>query len=238
MNTETTFTVVQKIEAIKNMAQMVITRITPSFLLTGSSGIGKTSIIKSQLDYNRLLEGSDYVICKGHITAMGLYSFFFRNNGKIIVFDDCDKVFDNETSLNVLKGALDSYNKRTISWESTRIPESANLPTKFDFKGVVIFISNRMLETIDDTLKTRTLCVNLVLSHQEILDLMKELMPVMGPEMNLEMKQEVLDYIASTDTIRTNLNLRTFVKALRIREAYRYGEKWKMLTSIMIENEE
>lgn len=46
---------------------------------------------------------------------MGLYMALFINRDKLIVFDDCDSVFGNIDSVNILKAALDSYDTRMVS---------------------------------------------------------------------------------------------------------------------------
>ena len=54
-----------------------------------------------------------------------MYRTLFENNKSIIVFDDCDAVLKDPVALNLLKGALDSYGKRIMSWnaDTTRLPE-------------------------------------------------------------------------------------------------------------------
>jgi hypothetical protein len=59
------------------------------------------------------------------------------------VFDDCDSILLDDVALNLLKGALDSGKKRTISWlsESSALRREG-IPERFEFKGSVIFITN------------------------------------------------------------------------------------------------
>jgi len=61
----------------------------------------------------------------------------------MLVFDDCDSILLDDTSLNLLKGALDSGKKRKISWLSdSHMLRREGVPDSFEFKGSVIFITN------------------------------------------------------------------------------------------------
>jgi hypothetical protein len=59
------------------------------------------------------------------------------------VFDDCDSVFQDDLSLNILKAALDSGKRRRIFWNSdSSLLRREGIPDSFEFKGGVIFITN------------------------------------------------------------------------------------------------
>ena len=88
----------------------------PSLVVTGGPGNGKSHTIIKTVQENGLIESDHYVVFKGYSTARGLYNTLYDHNGKLIIFDDCDSVLEDKTSLNILKSALDSYDKRTISW--------------------------------------------------------------------------------------------------------------------------
>lgn len=63
----------------------------------------------------------------------------------MVVFDDADSLFQEENSLNVLKSACDSSEKRNISWLSDTIMEDddgESIPKTFEFQGSIIFITN------------------------------------------------------------------------------------------------
>jgi hypothetical protein len=79
------------------------------------------------------------------MSAIGLYSklYEFSSEKNVIVFDDCDSVLLDDLSLNILKAALDSSKKRTISWNTdSRILRSEGIPDRFEFKAGAIFITN------------------------------------------------------------------------------------------------
>jgi hypothetical protein len=67
----------------------------------------------------------------------------------VIVFDDCDSVFQDDLSLNILKAALDSGKKRRIYWNSdSAMLRREGVPDMFDFKGSCIFITNLQFQNL------------------------------------------------------------------------------------------
>lgn len=90
----------------------------------------------------------DWVKVTGRTTAAGLYLKLYEHNGKLIVFDDCDSVFDDDAAINTLKGAIDTSGDGQIDWSSsTRLKigvgeDAIPVPNSFKFTGRIIFISN------------------------------------------------------------------------------------------------
>lgn len=124
-------------------------------IVSGPPGIGKSHGVMEMLEHPehmtyRALAGNfggevDYEVISGSSSAIGLYQklYHFRKPGAVLVFDDCDEIFANEESLNLLKAALDSSNKRTISWnKQSRVLEDEGIPRVFDFEGSVIVLTN------------------------------------------------------------------------------------------------
>jgi hypothetical protein len=61
----------------------------------------------------------------------------------VLIFDDCDSVFTDDLSLNILKAALDSGKTRRICWNSdSRLLREEGIPNTFNFNGSAIFITN------------------------------------------------------------------------------------------------
>ncbi|MFI5260879.1 MAG: hypothetical protein ACHQU0_03730, partial [Candidatus Paceibacteria bacterium] len=89
-----------------------------------------------------------HTFVKGFVRATGLYKTLhaYRAKGKVVVFDDADSIFFDEVSLNLLKGACDSTDRRRLSWlaETTMIDEATGntIDTQFEFEGSVIFCTN------------------------------------------------------------------------------------------------
>lgn len=84
----------------------------------------------------------DYV--SGAITAVGLYqALWYMKDGGILILDDCDDVFRDETSLNLLKAALDSSPVRSLSWrKQAQWLEDYGIDKTFEFRGHVVFLTN------------------------------------------------------------------------------------------------
>ena len=206
-------------EDLKTYVKMVIEGKQPSLLITGSPGVGKTYLVTEQLKES----GSPFIHIKGRSTAAGMYTALWENNGKIILFDDCDSVFGSDDAVNVLKGALDSYGERSISWLAGRQLKTGTgekVPTTFVFTGRIIFISNLPQRKIDDAIKSRSFVIEVALTPEDMIAKMrKELVNVL-PSVPKYLKQTALNFIertaSKTDTLE--LNMRTLIKAIKIIE--------------------
>ena len=97
-NTKPDFTINQKFNFLDNLTTMVVEDITPSLLVTGEGGLGKTFSVTSTIQDNDL-EEKDYIFIKGYSTARGLYNTLYDNNGKLIIFDDCDSVLEDKVAI-------------------------------------------------------------------------------------------------------------------------------------------
>ena len=86
-----------------------------------------------------------------------------RDKDQIVIFDDCDSVLQDKVAVNILKAALDSYDKRTISWLQKGFIDDG-LPNSFEFQGNVIFISNMSSDKIDQAVKSRSMTIDLSMS--------------------------------------------------------------------------
>jgi hypothetical protein len=216
----------ERFEAIEELTDMVIHGISPSILVSGLSGIGKSFIVRKRLEHHGKVEGDDYHIIKGKISPMGLYRFLYEHQTATIVFDDADSVFDTETSENILKSASDSYDIRRINWISERLPE--DLENQFDFQGQIIFISNKDASGLNPAVLSRTLAINLQMSRQEITEHMENIIDVLEPQTHKPIKLEVLEFLDTVKEDLDNYNIRTFIKACRIRvNSEITGKDWK-----------
>jgi hypothetical protein len=174
--------------------------------------------VKHQLSAAGFKEGIDFEFFSGTATAAGLYRLLYENNGKLIVFDDCDAVLKDPTAVNVLKAALDSFEVRKVSWiSSVRVD---GLPQSFEFTGRVIFISNLDMNRIPEPIVSRSISIDLTMNAEEKLGRMEALLPTLEPNVALPEKEEVLSLLKAHREEIKNLNLRTLIKAIRIRKTY------------------
>ena len=119
-------------------------------VVSGPPGVGKSFGVEKQLDVAnmfRTLKGGDpkYEFVTGGVSSIGLYQklYYNRQPENVLVFDDCDGILFEEESLSLLKGALNSGDKRRICWnKQSRVLTSDDIPDAFDFEASIIFISN------------------------------------------------------------------------------------------------
>ena len=198
---------------LADLSDLVINGNRPSLVVTGAGGTGKSFTVKERIKASGLAKGREYNIQKGATSVFGLYmSFFLNRNEKLLVFDDCDDVFKDITSQNLLKAALDSDEPRELSWSSRNtIPidqgldasvinniemgieqsimsggdeegKTAKLPSTFRFKGRVIFISNLAFDKIPQPVVSRSLLIDVTLTDNEMLERMKSVTSVIAKD--------------------------------------------------------
>ena len=229
MTKTTDFTINQKFDFLSDLTTMVVNNITPSILVCGSGGLGKTFSVTKTIKDNDVDE-SNFLFIKGYSTARGLYNTLYDNNGKLIIFDDCDSVLEDRIAINILKSALDSYEKRTISW-SARMNKSDVYPQSFDFTGRIIFISNKDKSKIDGAILSRSLTVDLSMTPDEKIERMEHILPRILPEYELSVKEDALKFLTENKESE-NLNIRTLIMISKIRHSYK--NTWRDLSNYMI----
>jgi hypothetical protein len=208
---------------------MVVGNVTPSLIVTGEGGLGKTHSVTQAIEAGGL-EKAEYVFFKGYSTARGLYNTLYDNNGKLIVFDDCDSVLEDKAAVNILKSALDSYEKRTISWMA-KMNKSDEYPQQFDFTGRVIFISNKSKDKIDEAVLTRSLTVDLTMTPDDKVARMSAILPSILPQYDIAVKQEALDFLSSVkDEVSINMRMLIMVSKMRLQ----FPDTWRDLASYMV----
>ena len=157
-------------EFVTDLVTMVANRVTPSAVITGEGGLGKTFTVRKALDTAGLTDTSNldeidegeivrsremYTVVKGYSTAKGLFRTLYENRKSVIVFDDCDSILKDPVALCLLKAALDSYDTRRITYNADIRDE--DLPRSFLFEGAVIFISNMSKERLDQAIRSRSM---------------------------------------------------------------------------------
>lgn len=127
-----------------------------AMIVSGPPGVGKSFGVETQLEKAALfdkLAGKRvrFEIVKGAMTPIGLYCTLFKYSDakNVLVFDDCDSVFQDDLALNILKAALDSGKRRRICWNSdSAMLRREGVPDQFEFKGSAIFITNLKFENL------------------------------------------------------------------------------------------
>ena len=231
---------------VEKLVTMVAAGIQASAVLTGEGGLGKTYTVTKTLEANGYKDISDlaafatgelvrkskcFTTVKGYSTAKGLYRTLYENNNSVIVFDDCDAVLKDPVALNILKGALDSYGKRIISWNADMKDE--DLPRSFNFEGRIIFISNREQGSIDQAIRSRSMMIDLTMTLDQKIDRMEyiALQAEFMPEYEMAHKKDALTLIREIKDDCKEVSLRTLIAVTKVRSA---NKDWKDLASYML----
>lgn len=237
---ESRFTINERFGFISDMIKLLVKGDQASVIISGPGGLGKSHAITKALNSNGLKDRTlvestmgeaaakkSYRVVKGHATPLGLYRTLYENRDSVLVFDDCDSVLRDPLSLNILKGALDSYSRRIISWKSDRLDEE--LPTVFEFKGRVVFVSNLPVNALDQAVVTRSMAVDVSMTLQQKIERMRTIVSEDDflPEYPMAHKMEALDLIETFCERVKELSLRTLIQVAKIRKSS--GPNWKNL---------
>lgn len=221
-----------------------------AMIVSGPPGVGKSFGVEAVLTKDDLFDKMGerkprYEVVKGAMSAIGLYSklYEFSKKGNVLVFDDCDSVLLDELSLNILKAALDSSKKRTISWNTdSRILRSEGIPNQFEFCGSAIFITNIKFEHVRskklrdhlDALESRCHYLDLTIdtTREKILRIKQIVGDGMLDAYDLEdtAKQEVVNFIEVNKDKMRELSLRMVIKVADLRAAM--PDKWMNVAAL------
>ena len=236
----------ERFSFVEKLVNMVASGVQPSAVITGEGGLGKTYTVTKTLEANGYKDISDladfqvgtiintrkcFTMVKGYSTAKGLYRTLFENNKSIIVFDDCDAVLKDPVALNLLKGALDSYGKRIISWNADMRDD--DLPRSFNFEGRVIFISNMDQDRIDQAIRSRSMMIDLSMSPEQKIDRMEFIAKSdeFMPEFALDHKMDALALIREVANEAKEISLRTLISVTKIRSS---NKDWKEMATYLL----
>jgi hypothetical protein len=240
------FGINKRFDFVTKMVDMVSSKTIASAIITGQGGLGKShTVIKSLKDKGftdvtdlasfeegaHIRSSKSFRIIKGFSTAKGLYRTLFEGNNMTLVFDDCDSVLKDPVALNILKGALDSYSDRYISWNSDMRDD--DLPRSFKFEGTIIFISNMELDRIDQAIRSRAMCVDLSMTQAQKIERMEVIAesPEFLPEYDTYTKKLAIGFIRDIQDKVSNLSLRSLIATVKIAGN---GGEWKDLAKYVL----
>lgn len=247
-----------RFQILKDMTKAVKAGDVRAMIVTGPPGVGKSYGVEEVLSRDDLFDvmgqrKPKYEIVKGAMSAIGLYTklYKFSDSKNILVFDDCDSILLDDIALNILKAALDSSKKRTISWNTdSRLLRSEGVPDRFEFKGGAVFITNLKFENVRskklqehlaalesrchyidlrmDTDREKMLRIKQIVFHPEgdhpgMLD---------SYEFTDEVKHEVVNFIDEHRSTMRELSLRTVLKVADLRKSF--PNTWKEMSKVTV----
>ena len=235
----------ERFEILEDMTYAACDGVVRGMVVTGPPGVGKSfgveKVLKEAGIMKKLSQDSlrRFGVEKGAATPIGLYQLLYdySANGSVLVLDDCDSVLYDELSLNLLKAALDSSPKRTLSWRSeSRALANNGVPDTFEFKGSIIFITNVKFERTRGKLKDH---LDAIMSRCHYLDLTLDTMrdkflrckQVIGEGMLTSYKfpedeqKDLMDYIYTNKNKLREMSLRMVLKIADLKKMN--ANKWK-----------
>ena len=217
-----------------------------AMIVSGPPGVGKSFGVEKVLGKHDLIatlgdRPAKYEVVKGAMSAIGLYCklYKFADKDNVIVFDDCDSIFADELSLNILKAALDSKKTRRIHWNTDSFKlRNEGVPDSFEFKGSAIFITNLKFDKAKGkvrehlmALESRCHYVDLTIDtdREKMLRIKQITSDGMLNEykFNDETVDEIVDFVDINKTRLRELSLRTVLKVADLAKAF--PTKWEAM---------
>ena len=231
----------ERFEILTEMTKAVKSGTVRAMIVSGPPGVGKSYGVEQVLQKDGLFDilgerKPKFEVVKGAMSSIGLYAklYEFSAEKNVIVFDDCDSILMEDLSLNILKGALDSSNKRVIQWNTdSRLLRSEGIPDKFEFKGAAIFITNIKFEHVKskklrdhlDALESRCHYIDLQMDTNRekllrIRQVIKENEMLSRYEFEPVVEDELVEFVEANQDKLRELSLRMVLKLADLRKAF------------------
>jgi hypothetical protein len=242
----------ERFDILDDMTRAVKKGDVRAMIVSGPPGVGKSFGVEKVLSRHDMFADvandsklKKYEIVKGAMSAIGLYQklYEFSDPKSILVFDDCDSVLLDDLSLNILKAALDSSKKRTISWNTdSRVLRSEGLPNTFEFKGGAIFITNIKFDNVrskklrDHLEALESRCHYLDLTIDTDREKILRIKQIVGDgmlneyEFTEEEKQEVVNFIDINKKRMRELSLRMVLKIADLKKSM--PNRWQRVAEL------
>lgn len=242
----------ERFQILEEMTEGAREGTVKAMIVSGPPGVGKSFGVEKVLEqasfFDRIGQRKvRYEVIKGAMSAIGLYVQLYKYSdpNSVLVFDDCDSILLDDVSLNILKAALDSSDKRTISWNTdSSVLRREGVPDRFDFKGSVVFITNLKFEHIrsaklrDHLGALESRCHYLDLTMDTTRDKFIRIKQIVKDgmldkyEFSDEQKKEVMDFVIDNAARLREVSLRTVLKVADLVKMKPNG--WKRLAETTV----
>ena len=235
----------ERFDMLKDMTKAVKKGDVRAMIVSGPPGVGKSHGVEEVLDRYQMMQSlgaqKTHEVIKGAMSPIGLYCKLFNmaDKGKVVVFDDCDSIFQDELSLNILKAALDSKKNRWIHWNTDSFKlRNEGVPDKFKFEASAIFITNLKFDKVKGKLREHlsaleSRCHYMDLTIDTERDKMLRIKQVIQDgmldsyDLNDEIKEDIVDFVDVNKNRLRELSLRTVLKVADLAKAF--PSKWEAM---------
>jgi len=235
-----------RFETFEECVEQVVLGNRPSTLISGPAGCGKSHCIGKYAE-KAIEDGIYYELIKGDISPINLYMALHRaSEGGVLCFDDCDSVFKDETTLNLLKAALEVLppgRARKICWlKESGTLQKEDIPNSIDFQGRILFLTNIDFQRECESGSKKAEHVKALLSRSGYMNLglfskRRRLLRVVqvcqdsgimveNGVTDPKIQQEILDFVHENVNKWRQLSLRLIVHLCNYRMQLP-GERWK-----------
>lgn len=134
-----------RFDILSDMTDGALNNDIKALIVSGPPGLGKSYTVEEKLSQ---VDDARKIIIRGLVNKTGLYKtlYQYRFPGCVVVFDDADRIFFDDDSLNMLKAVCDTMKERRLSYlsEFKLVDEDTAevIPKQFVFEGTIIFITN------------------------------------------------------------------------------------------------
>jgi len=240
----------ERFQILDDMTQASIDGVVRGMVVTGPPGVGKSFGVEAVLEKNSLFDvlaskKLRFETIKGASSAIGLYKILYNNAdaNNVLVLDDCDTVLYDETSLNLLKAALDSCKKRKLCWNTdSALLRREGIPDSFEFNGSVIFITNLKFDNVRGKIKDHLAAImsrchyldlTMDTTREKVLRCKQIVADGMLNEYDFTKAEEedVMDFMIGNKEKMREISLRMVTKLADLKKSFG-EEKWKRTAEV------
>jgi DNA-binding NarL/FixJ family response regulator len=244
----------ERFEILDDMTRAVKKGAVRAMIVSGAPGVGKSFGVERVLAKHTVMADiandsklKKFEIVKGAMSAIGLYKKLYEYSDRkcILVFDDCDSILLDDIALNILKAALDTSEKRVISWNTdSRSLIAEGVPNSFEFKGGAIFITNINFQNIKSkklqdhlaALESRCHYIDLTIHTER--DKMLRIKQIVADgmlkayEFSAAQEAELVEFVDANKKRLRELSLRTVLKTADLIKSF--PAKWQRVAEVSL----